>query len=490
MIQRLLLLLSVLPRPPVPGSSRRSRLASGLSQVDDLFALKTSSDPQVSPDGKWVAYSVSDPRREGRRRPTRTSTWSPLAGGEAVRLTTSKKAETHAAVQPRRQVDRVPLRAAGQAEAGLPPEPRGRRGGEVDLVPRKRLRPRLVPRLEPPGPGGERPRPPRSRARGGREEADEHDAPPKKAKTPLPLVIRRRQFKRDGEGYLGEVRRHLHVFDVASPDERPGDLRSARRRESRLVAGRTDPRLREQPHDARSRRQPEHRRVRGAGSGRGDPARRHHLPRGGRLTDLQSRRPADRLRGGRRSRGPLVRLEPRGGGSRGRRRQRPPSPSPSTATSSDAAVHPRRTIPALRGRGRRQRPPRAGAGGGGRGRARGRRRAGRAAVRDGAEGRAWSFWRASRIIPAEVSAVDAGWAAPRHHRERRLPQGDSPGARRALPCAQRRRDDDRRLPHPPSRRRAGSAAARPPAASTAGRRRSTRPPSISSGRSWPPRATR
>ena len=40
------------------------------------------------------------------------------------------------------------------------------------------------------------------------EEADE-DVPPN------PIVITRRQFKRDGEGYLRDVREHLYVFDVA-----------------------------------------------------------------------------------------------------------------------------------------------------------------------------------------------------------------------------------------------------------------------------------
>ncbi len=35
-------------------------------------------------------------------------------------------------------------------------------------------------------------------------------------KTPKPIVIRRLQFKRDGEGYLRELRQHIHVFDVES----------------------------------------------------------------------------------------------------------------------------------------------------------------------------------------------------------------------------------------------------------------------------------
>src|SRR5262249_5584913 len=37
-----------------------------------------------------------------------------------------------------------------------------------------------------------------------------------KDKKPKPHVITRLQFMRDGEGYLNEVKRHVHVFDVAS----------------------------------------------------------------------------------------------------------------------------------------------------------------------------------------------------------------------------------------------------------------------------------
>jgi dipeptidyl aminopeptidase/acylaminoacyl peptidase len=31
---------------------------SGYISAEDLLALKSVSDPQVSPDGKWVAYTV------------------------------------------------------------------------------------------------------------------------------------------------------------------------------------------------------------------------------------------------------------------------------------------------------------------------------------------------------------------------------------------------------------------------------------------------
>ena len=36
-----------------PASAQRRAL-----EVDDLFAIKRVGNPQVSPDGKWVAYTV------------------------------------------------------------------------------------------------------------------------------------------------------------------------------------------------------------------------------------------------------------------------------------------------------------------------------------------------------------------------------------------------------------------------------------------------
>src|SRR5690348_5903888 len=41
-----------------------SALARPLT-ADDLYRLQTVSDPRISPDGLWVAYTVTTPRREG-----------------------------------------------------------------------------------------------------------------------------------------------------------------------------------------------------------------------------------------------------------------------------------------------------------------------------------------------------------------------------------------------------------------------------------------
>jgi dipeptidyl aminopeptidase/acylaminoacyl peptidase len=62
--------------------------------VDDLLAVKTVSDPQVSPDGKLVVYVVSEIDREANK--SNSSLWLvPVAGGEPRRLTTTPGTNNH-----------------------------------------------------------------------------------------------------------------------------------------------------------------------------------------------------------------------------------------------------------------------------------------------------------------------------------------------------------------------------------------------------------
>jgi dipeptidyl aminopeptidase/acylaminoacyl peptidase len=58
--------------------------------IDDIYKIKAVRDPQISPDGKWVAYVVSVPSLEKNR--ANTDIWLvPSRGGEARQLTTSDK---------------------------------------------------------------------------------------------------------------------------------------------------------------------------------------------------------------------------------------------------------------------------------------------------------------------------------------------------------------------------------------------------------------
>src|SRR6266850_1834165 len=60
--------------------------------LDDLFEIRDVGDPQISPDGAWVAYTV---RRRDRKEDTADRdiymvSWD---GSRTVRLTTSKEKE-------------------------------------------------------------------------------------------------------------------------------------------------------------------------------------------------------------------------------------------------------------------------------------------------------------------------------------------------------------------------------------------------------------
>ena len=61
-------------------------------------------------------------------------------------------------------------------------------------------------------------------------------------------MITRLQFMRDGEGYLNDVKRHIHVFDIASKKDLQITSDTLRRRRAGVVARRQADRLQRQPH--------------------------------------------------------------------------------------------------------------------------------------------------------------------------------------------------------------------------------------------------
>src|SRR6266850_7092151 len=83
----MLWLTAVLLCPPLAQGETRTL------RMDDVFALKDVDDPRVSPDGTWVAYTVRsmDPKADESDVDVYLA---PLAGGEALRVTTSKKPES------------------------------------------------------------------------------------------------------------------------------------------------------------------------------------------------------------------------------------------------------------------------------------------------------------------------------------------------------------------------------------------------------------
>lgn len=178
-------------------------------RVEDIFSLKQVGDPRLSPDGQWVAYTVRtlDPKEDA----ANTDVYmAPFAGGAAVQLTASPKPETRPRFSPDgRYLAFLSGRDGKKTQVWL----LDRRGGEaVKLTDYKADVSELAW-----SPDGKR----LALIVGDVDPDDQDDekAAGEKtgaAKTPKPIVIRRLQFLRDGEGFLRDLHQHLYVFDVAA----------------------------------------------------------------------------------------------------------------------------------------------------------------------------------------------------------------------------------------------------------------------------------
>jgi dipeptidyl aminopeptidase/acylaminoacyl peptidase len=209
------------PAASVPANAAAAAPGRGqrLLTAGDLLQLGKVADPRLSPEGSWVAYTVETLDRK-QDKATADVYMVPLAGGTAIRLTAP--AEKPAA-SPRFSPDGRWLaflsaregrhaqvwllyRRGGEAQrltdypadvAELAWSPDGRR---LALVVADADRDRDEPETTAAADAGA----------GGAEARSRPASPP----APKPIVIHRMQFKRDGEGYLRELRNHLYVFDL------------------------------------------------------------------------------------------------------------------------------------------------------------------------------------------------------------------------------------------------------------------------------------
>ncbi len=177
-------------------------------KVDDLFALKDVADPRLSPDGGQVAYTLTtlDAKEDD---PDADLYLVSLDGGEPLRLTSGKKSETSPRFSPNGEwLAFLSDRDGKKTQVYL----MSRRGGEaVKLTDFKASVSSLAW-----SPDSKRLALVVSDVDPDAEEEDEakEGGEKKKKKTAKPIVLRRLQFKRDDEGYLREVRKHVHVFDL------------------------------------------------------------------------------------------------------------------------------------------------------------------------------------------------------------------------------------------------------------------------------------
>jgi dipeptidyl aminopeptidase/acylaminoacyl peptidase len=181
----------------LPGQQRRP-LA-----VDDIFELRNVGDPRISPDGKWVAFTVSQMDRK--KDASDTDVYMvPTAGGDPIRVTTSEKSES----SPRWSPDgRYLAFLSGRDDKKPQVWLLDRRGGEASRLTEFK--------------GGVSsyawsPDGTRLAVVASDPDPDEAEREKDKDAAPKPIVVTRLQFKRDGTGFLDDLRDHVYSFDVAA----------------------------------------------------------------------------------------------------------------------------------------------------------------------------------------------------------------------------------------------------------------------------------
>jgi dipeptidyl aminopeptidase/acylaminoacyl peptidase len=195
-------LAAVLLASPVFGQSTEKRPI----RVDDIFNIREVGDPQRSPDGTWVAYTVTTAIKDTDKNDTDIwmVSWD---GAQQVQLTSTPERES----SPRWSPDNKYLSFVSSRQGAKSGQLwiMNRAGGEAVKVtdikggisdhawsPDSK---RLVFVVEDPDPADKD------------DEADEDDK-----KTAKPIVVDRYRFKADGDGFLRGERQHLYLFDLES----------------------------------------------------------------------------------------------------------------------------------------------------------------------------------------------------------------------------------------------------------------------------------
>ena len=199
-----LAVLIVVAAPTAQGGGRAIAL-------DDLAKLKTVGDPQVSPDGKWVAYTVGtiDVEKDKRDTDLWMVSWD---GADQIRLTaTTETSES----SPRWSPDNRYL--AFLTTRG--DESQRKNGSQVWLLNRSGGEAQQLTEIK----GGVSDfawSPDAKRLVLVVKDPDPNDDPEKKdgwkRKTTPPIVIDRYHFKQDIQGFLQPLYSHLSLFDVAA----------------------------------------------------------------------------------------------------------------------------------------------------------------------------------------------------------------------------------------------------------------------------------
>ena len=209
MRRAILVAAAILTLPLVPVAQGKRPL-----NVDNLFNLKEVRDPQRSPDGKWVAYTVARGIKDTDKNDTDVwmVSWD---GQQQVQVTSTLEGES----SPRWSPDNKYLaflssrQGAKAAQVWVLNRAGGEavkltdvKGGVSDYAWSPDSK-RFVLVVEDPDPSAP-----------VEKDTDKKDAEPK---TPKPIVINRYYFKADVSGYLRGERSHLQLFDIAAKKAEP-----------------------------------------------------------------------------------------------------------------------------------------------------------------------------------------------------------------------------------------------------------------------------
>ncbi len=177
-------------------------------RLDDLYRLEEVSDPQCSPDGKWIAYSVATIDREADKRLSHIwmASWD---GAENLQLTFDAESET----SPRWSPD-------GKYLSFVSSRPGKTKGSQIWLLDRRGGEARQLTHIKDHTISQYAWAPDSKTLLLIMEEKEEPDPEEKTAsavppKPPKPIVIDRYHFKQDIQGYLsGSKHNHIYLFDI------------------------------------------------------------------------------------------------------------------------------------------------------------------------------------------------------------------------------------------------------------------------------------
>ena len=173
--------------------------ASRVLKPSDIYKVVGVGSPRMSPDGQWIAYTVSQVDSVADSRSSDIYMVSP-ASKEVVQLTFTKEGESAPEWSPDGKF--LSFLAKRGTDATTQIYILNRKGGEAKALTKLKKGSIIDYAWSPDG---------SKIALAISQQVDTS-----KTKTPKPIVVNRFKFKQDGEGYISEKYTHLYLFDVAT----------------------------------------------------------------------------------------------------------------------------------------------------------------------------------------------------------------------------------------------------------------------------------